>query len=210
MPVLWVHDVTPPPNAEQLSKTFQSPEETSNRPVTRTRFDYMSEYSRPVKTKQPEEMHPLQVAGQAFFITNGEPCYFWDMPRCIWRKLDAMFPGHLTSRRRIVLRRPSVGLAVAWASESVGMGSGERARAHQVQSYLQLCQQMAQHREGPPGVGDTTKLGFEEGVDLMFEWWRSEYVGGGHTRPYTEDCFCWIIYDTIYVAGTINAYLMIF
>ena len=31
-----------------------------------------------------EPSYPLQVAGQAFFITNGEPMYFWDFPRAVW------------------------------------------------------------------------------------------------------------------------------
>lgn len=29
----------------------------------------------------------LQVPGQAFFITNGEPVYFWDFSRMVWKEL---------------------------------------------------------------------------------------------------------------------------
>ncbi|KAK1231161.1 erg26, C-3 sterol dehydrogenase [Marasmius sp. AFHP31] len=171
--------VTPPPNAEQLLKTFQSLEETSNRPVTRTRFDYMSEHSLARSKLSNPEMHPLQVAGQAFFITNGEPCYFWDMPRCIWRKLDAMFPGHLTSRRRMVLSS-SVGLAVAWASEWWGWVVGKEPALTKFKVTYSCVNRWHNIEKARRVLGYEPQVGLQEGVDLMFEWWRSEYVGGTH------------------------------
>lgn len=33
-----------------------------------------------------DSKHAANVAGEAFFITNGTPIYFWAMPRMIWKK----------------------------------------------------------------------------------------------------------------------------
>jgi sterol-4alpha-carboxylate 3-dehydrogenase (decarboxylating) len=55
----------------------------------------------------------VPIAGEAYFITNGEPVPFWDFPRAVW----AAYNGH-EPKRRVVL--PAfVGLALAGLGESV-------------------------------------------------------------------------------------------
>lgn len=54
------------------------------------------------------------IAGQAFFITNGEPIYFWDFPRAIW----AAYNGHEPSF--VVPLPTAVGLLFASLGEGVG------------------------------------------------------------------------------------------
>lgn len=55
----------------------------------------------------------LEVAGQAFFITNGEPIAFWDFPRALW----AAYNGHEPS---FVIPLPvGLGLAVASIGEGI-------------------------------------------------------------------------------------------
>lgn len=73
--------VDPPPNASDLEKAFKSSSEPQYepRPATRTRFDQLS----PV-TMERTGADPLRIDGQVFFITNGEPAYFWDFMRAIW------------------------------------------------------------------------------------------------------------------------------
>ncbi|KAG1766303.1 C-3 sterol dehydrogenase [Suillus occidentalis] len=51
--------------------------------IIRSRFDQSSENAIDLA-----ESSLLQVAGQVFFITNGEPVYFWDFMRFIWLALD--------------------------------------------------------------------------------------------------------------------------
>jgi sterol-4alpha-carboxylate 3-dehydrogenase (decarboxylating) len=104
--------VTPPPNAEKISAAFTSLHpEPSNRPVVRSRFDPLSVES---LSKQAES--PLQVAGQAFFITNGEPVYFWDFPRAVWTLLDAALSND--SKKWGLIKLPkSVGLVAATGAE---------------------------------------------------------------------------------------------
>lgn len=50
------------------------------RPVLRNKMDQFS--------AQAENDHgSCPIAGQAFFITNGEPLYFWEFPRALWKEL---------------------------------------------------------------------------------------------------------------------------
>jgi sterol-4alpha-carboxylate 3-dehydrogenase (decarboxylating) len=70
----------------------------------RNRFDQFS--------SPPTSSPNLDVAGQAFFITNGEPIYFWDFPRAVW----AAYNGHEPS---FVIALPTmIGLAAAGAGET--------------------------------------------------------------------------------------------
>ncbi|KAG7088488.1 hypothetical protein E1B28_012476 [Marasmius oreades] len=190
--------VTLPPNAEKLVQAFQLPEDTSSRPVTRTRFDPLSEQSIARAKLHNPEISPLQVAGQVFFITNGEPCFFWDMPRCIWRKLDAMFPGHLAARRQIVLPR-SIGMAAAWASEWSGWVVGKEPALTRFKVSFSCVNRWHNIEKARRVLGYEPRTGLQEGIDKMFEvrfffchrlvqtlttsfqqWWRSEYLGGTH------------------------------
>lgn len=119
---------------KEADKLFNDNEYIEHRPVTRTKFDPMSDtaleledvvkqhksaepapsekdgsngHSDPLPPSPflPETVtytdkgtslpHPssvltvnaLQVPGQAFFITNGEPVYFWDFGRMVWKAM---------------------------------------------------------------------------------------------------------------------------
>ncbi|KAG8932327.1 erg26, C-3 sterol dehydrogenase [Tulasnella sp. 408] len=119
---------------KEADKLFNDIEYVEHRPVTRTKFDPMSdtaleleEVVKQHKSAEPESSekdesnghsdplppspflpetvtytdkgtslpHPssvltvnaLQVPGQAFFITNGEPVYFWDFGRMVWKAM---------------------------------------------------------------------------------------------------------------------------
>ena len=61
----------------------------------------------------------MTVAGQAFFITNGEPIPFWDFPRAVW----AEYNGHVP---KFVVPLPvSIGLAFASIGEGIGYVTGK-------------------------------------------------------------------------------------
>lgn len=55
----------------------------------------------------------LAIAGQAFFVTNGEPVPFWDFPRALW----ATYNGHVAPY--VVPLPAAVGLAIAGIAETV-------------------------------------------------------------------------------------------
>lgn len=56
------------------------------RPVLRNRMDHFSDPA------NEEGDGGVPIAGQAYFITNGEPIYFWDFARTIWKQLGHVPP----------------------------------------------------------------------------------------------------------------------
>lgn len=120
--------VTPPPNAEQILKDWNDPSSIQSRPVVRTRFDALSEHSIARTKAMNNGKSPLQVCGQAFFITNGEPIPFWDFMRAIWHRLDTIFPDKRSAKakdptKRFVLSK-DIGLAAGSLLEWVGALTG--------------------------------------------------------------------------------------
>ncbi len=109
---------TSPSEADLLAaRKFESGEydETDLKPVLRNRMDH---FSGPANSEDPEATMP--IAGQAFIITNGEPIYFWDFARRIWRGL-----GHVPPY--IIAIPVSIGLVLATLAEMFSKISGKEA-----------------------------------------------------------------------------------
>ena len=97
--------IGPTYDSEEAEKAFRDANAMDERIVTRTKFDPFSDV-----TLDLEPTSPLQVPGQAFFITNNEPVYFWDFARMMWKEM-----GHVPSRRLALPK--TVGVALGWLSE---------------------------------------------------------------------------------------------
>lgn len=102
-----------PPSLYDLEKKIDPSFENTSEPdapllAARNRFDQF------YPTEEMVDQGDLRVAGQAFFITNGEPIPFWDFPRAVW----AEYNGHVPS---FVVPLPvSVGLTFASIGEGIG------------------------------------------------------------------------------------------
>ena len=156
--------VTLPPDAEKIEASFFDPNPPpSNCPVVRTRFDPLSEHSiNRLKLHNPEK-NPLQVAGQAFFITNGEPCYFWDFARSIWHQLDAYFPEHRQPRSIIKLPR-SLGLTAASAAEWFGWLTGKEPTFTRFKVTFSCATRWHNIEKARRVLGYEPEVGVEEGI----------------------------------------------
>ena len=106
--------VEPPCNAAELEEAYANSPHYESRPVVRTRFDQLS----PATIERTDE-DPLRVDGQVFFITNGEPIYFWDFMRAIWFEM-----GDPLERKPTVLPRMFAGV-LATLAEAWGWISGK-------------------------------------------------------------------------------------
>lgn len=148
--------VTLPPNAEQISKNWEDPNfrGTNERAVRHSRFDQFSENG-----LAGVESSPMQVAGQAFFITNGEPIYFWDYARSIFYRFDKHYGTEKYKKRRITMNN-TVGLFLAHAAEWWGWLSG-RQPAFTVYRVKLVCRHKWHNIEKARRV-----LGYEPIVDL--------------------------------------------
>ncbi|KAH6912556.1 C-3 sterol dehydrogenase [Coprinopsis sp. MPI-PUGE-AT-0042] len=125
------------------------------------------------------EKHPMQVAGQAFFITNGEPLYFWDFMRYIWHLLDAHFPGKRQERKPFVLSK-SIGLVAAQASEWVAAAMGKEPTFTKFKVTFSCATRYHNIEKARRVLGYTPDIGLEEGAKLMVNWWYEEYKKNTH------------------------------
>lgn len=114
--------VEPPADAAEIQAKWADPNFKGShlREFRRSRFDQFSANALAgVKTS------PLQVAGQTFFITNGEPIYFWDFSRAIWYRFDQHYRTEKYKTPLRVIPAP-LGKVLAQAAEWWGWVSGKQ------------------------------------------------------------------------------------
>ncbi|KAJ7644082.1 C-3 sterol dehydrogenase [Roridomyces roridus] len=168
--------IVPPPNADALVAAFSGPA-PQTRPIMRTRFDPLSDYTIARTKIHAPGTSPLQVAGQAFFITNGEPCYFWDFARLLWRHLDEIFPEKAAARKRGVWQLPKqVGMLAAEGAEWWGWLTGKDPTFTKFKVSFSCANRWYNIEKARRVLGYEPKVGVEEGVRLMVEWWKTEHL----------------------------------
>jgi sterol-4alpha-carboxylate 3-dehydrogenase (decarboxylating) len=170
--------ITLPPNAQKIEKAFQSASvcPLSSGPVIRSRFDPLS-----VESLGKLAESPLQVAGQAFFITNGEPIYFWDFPRAVWNLLDAMLESSTSRKSRgLIILPKAVGLLAATGAEWVGWLIGKEPTFTRFKVAYSCATRWHNIEKARRVLGYEPEVGLGEGVRRMVEWWVKEESGGKH------------------------------
>lgn len=177
--------VTPPPNAEEILANWNNPDykPAQPRPAVRSKFDQFSETA--LARCEPESS-PLQVAGQVFFITNGEPTGFWDMPRVVYRFFDDHFQKPNTKRRLILPQQLGLilGSAAEWWSWLVGKEPGF-TRYRVTYSCAWRCFNIEKARRA---LGYEPQVGLEEGIRRTTEVCASTSV---FLFAYTESLRQW-------------------
>jgi len=148
-----------PEGADAIIAAFEGPRKPEH-PVIRSRFDQHSDaaLARPGRD-------PLQVAGQAFFITNGEPVYFWDFPRRLWRMLA---PDTYPLREPFVMPK-SVGFAVATLAEWWGWLSGREPTFTRFRVTFTCAHRWHNIEKARRVLGYEPQVGLEEGMRRTVE-----------------------------------------
>ncbi|EGN97980.1 hypothetical protein SERLA73DRAFT_56469 [Serpula lacrymans var. lacrymans S7.3] len=155
--------VAPPPNADQILAAYNAPPPTTtNRPVVRHRFDQFSENALALAPSSP-----LQVAGQAFFITNGEPVYFWDFMRLIWLQLDP--PGSKRADHRIYVIPRAFGMVLGYLAETWASVIGKEAGFTRYRVGYSCATRYHNIEKARRVLGYEPQVGLEEGVRRMVE-----------------------------------------
>jgi sterol-4alpha-carboxylate 3-dehydrogenase (decarboxylating) len=161
--------VTLPPNGQKISQAFFSPPAPPSRPAMRSPFDALTPDAI-IRTKAANNgLSPLGVSGQAFFITNGEPCYFWDLPRLVWKHLDASFPEARNPQRNVVVLSKTVGLAAATASEWVGWLVGKEPAFTRFKVTFSCATRWHNIEKARRVLGYEPEVGLEDGVKRMVD-----------------------------------------
>ncbi|KAG6811628.1 hypothetical protein H0H92_006497 [Tricholoma furcatifolium] len=171
--------VTLPRNADKIQAAWNAPTSAPQHPPLRTRYDPLASISIAKTKLNRPDISPLQVAGQAFFVTNGEPCYFWDFPRTVWHHLDAIFPGKRQPRKYFKLSK-STGLVAATGAEWVAWLRGKEPTFSRFKVSYSCVNRWYNIEKARRVLGYEPIVGVEEGVKLMVEWWAQEYAAGRH------------------------------
>ncbi|KII88242.1 hypothetical protein PLICRDRAFT_91995 [Plicaturopsis crispa FD-325 SS-3] len=160
--------VTPPPDAEKIEAAFTAPGYGLERPVGRSRFDPFSD-----NALARYKTSPLQVAGQVFFITNGEPVYFWDFMRAIWTLLDD--PANPKPVRKPVVFSKTVGLALATGAEWWGWLVGKEPAFTKFRVQFSCATRWHNIEKARRVLGYEPEVGVEEGIRRTVAWWKAEH-----------------------------------
>ncbi|KAG5716363.1 Sterol-4-alpha-carboxylate 3-dehydrogenase, decarboxylating [Termitomyces sp. T112] len=171
--------ITLPANAEKILAAFNNFDAVSERPIVRTRYDPLVDLAITKAKLHYPEASPLQVAGQAFFVTNGEPCYFWDFPRLVWHHLDSVFPGKRQPRKPLKLSKP-IGLLAATGAEYAAWLMGKEPTFTRFKVSYSCVNRWYNIEKARRVLGYEPIIGLEEGIKLMVEWWAKEYAAGSH------------------------------
>lgn len=173
--------------AFKKNKKYDSEDETDLQPVLRTRMDQFSKSTDPAyasasgeKTITEEEekafmegrsgtINPeLCVAGQAYFITNGEPLYFWDFNRAIW----ALGMGHIAQRK--ITLPPAIGLFLASCAEVWSWISGKEPGFTTFRVNFATQKRYFNTERARRLLGYEPIWGVEEGLKKTLEWFNAE------------------------------------
>lgn len=103
------------------------------------------------------------INGQAFFITNDSPIYFWSMARAVW-KAD----GFVDDAKFVIPR--DLGIAIGYISEAVSKLTGKepgltpfRVRTTCADKYYNISKAKELLHYAPP-------TGLEQGIALTLKW----------------------------------------
>lgn len=127
------------------------------------------------------QMVPLdheRADGQAFFITNAQPVYFWDFARAVWAA--AGDPTSLAYPGSIWTINEALGLAIAWLLEwimwAVTAGKKQPSMTRGVVKYSCMTRYFDTGRARSV-LGYKPVWGLDEGVERTIRWWK-EREGG--------------------------------
>ncbi|KAK9489479.1 3-beta hydroxysteroid dehydrogenase/isomerase family-domain-containing protein [Lipomyces doorenjongii] len=107
------------------------------------------------------------VAGEAFFITNDAPVYFFTMPRTIWAH-KGYVPKFIISMPR------GVGMTLAYLSESFSKMRGKEALFTRFRVAFTCANRYFNINKAVKRLGYTPTVGLEEGVIKTLQWLDEE------------------------------------
>jgi len=160
-----------PANGEELDAAFNAPPSTRRKaahPINRSRFDQFSESSLAVA-----ETSPFQIAGQAFFISNGEPVYFWDYIRAIWKRLDP--PGSTRHLRKDFVLPKSFSMIAGLLSEYLAWIRGVEPGFTRYRVSYSCASRYHNIERARRILGYEPIVGLDEGIQRMVDQFKAEH-----------------------------------
>lgn len=147
------------------------------RPVIRNKYDQffhlmnpdMATYGSPLSPDYPYVEDSVAVAGEAFYITNGQPIPFWDFPRALWAGM-----GHTVPKNKVWSISKENGLMLAKLSEKVMWLLGKESQFTQYKITYSATSRYYNIEKARRALDYTPIISLEEGIRRSVEWWKSE------------------------------------
>ncbi|KDN47546.1 NAD(P)-binding protein [Tilletiaria anomala UBC 951] len=168
--------------AASLPSTLVISEENplNERPLLRNKFDPFFHHVNPeitsVNNPLPESTETnlacehLEVSGQAFFITNGQPIPFWDFPRALWAAVGTVVPKEKTWKLS-----KGVGLFLASAAEWGCWVMGKQPLFTKYKVTYTACARYYNIEKARRLLGYEPIVGLEEGIRRSVQWWKESH-----------------------------------
>lgn len=173
-----------PTDAERAAaKAFDEPRDLTReddldlQPVLRTKMDQFSKAAAQTSVNDGDNNstelsavarvpNELAVAGQAFFITNCEPLYFWDFARSVWKGL-----GHIPPSPWVL--SPSIGLTLASLAETFSRLTGREPGFTRFRVKFATQKRYYNAERARRLLAYEPVVGVEEGLKRTLEWWTA-------------------------------------
>ncbi|EGN96404.1 hypothetical protein SERLA73DRAFT_112704 [Serpula lacrymans var. lacrymans S7.3] len=122
--------------------------------------------------------HPKhsQVAGQAFFITNGDPRCWWDFPRALWKEA-----GYHSEKSTLVIPR---GIAYILASviEFFSRLLGKEPSLTRMRVTYICSTRCCDITKARTALDYEPLFSLDEGIKSSVEWWKSNQIEKAQNR----------------------------
>jgi len=116
------------------------------------------------------------VAGQVFFITNGQPIPSWNFGRAVWREL-----GDDDSKKIIKIPR-GIAMVLASVSEVWAWITGGSTEFNRFAVRYATAVQWYDIQKARKVLGYEPEVSVDEGIKRMVKWWKRKQAGSVLTR----------------------------
>ena len=106
-----------------------------------------------------------RVDGEAFFVTNDSPIYFWDFPRMVWR-----VAGDTTTLADVWRIPTGTGLVIASVLETVMGALGRKPNLSRQQVKYTSMTRYFNCRKAMTRLGYRPTVGLHEGITRAVRW----------------------------------------
>lgn len=134
------------------------------RPVLRNKLD---QFGNEAQEDSDDPKDGVHVAGQVFFVTNGEPIYFWDFARTIWRQL-----GHTPPY--IISIPTTIGLILATLAEIFSKLTRKEPGFTKFRVSQATQQRYYDIEKARRILGYEPLVGLDEGMKKWTDWYKGE------------------------------------
>jgi sterol-4alpha-carboxylate 3-dehydrogenase (decarboxylating) len=118
----------------------------------------------------------VKVDGEAFFITNDSPIYFWDFPRAVWKTA-----GDTTALNVFTIPK-DVGLAIGAAMEWIFWALGKKATLTRKEVKYSCMTRYYNIGKAKERLGYAPIVSLQVGIERAVKWYSEQKTKEGEKK----------------------------